>query len=199
MRNVSQKWKASVTILGVALLSACGGGEGGDAAPTAEEGIVVEEVGFQTPESVLHDTAQDLYLVTNINGEPLAKDDNGFISRLTPDGTVQELRWIDGSDEDVTLHAPKGMAVIGDTLFVADIDCVRLYELELGEELGEMCRETAVFLNDIAVGPNRELFVTDTGSGEDDAMGDAAGAVYRFDPEELTLEKVWAPTPSSLW
>lgn len=184
MRAFSQRWKASTAILGIVLLAACGGGEdAGDSALAGDEGIAVAEVGFQTPESVLHDTAQDRYLVSNINGEPLAKDDNGFISVLDPDGTVQELHWIQGGRDGVVLHAPKGMAIIGDTLFVADIDCVRMFELELAEELGEMCRDGAVFLNDIAVGPNNELFVTDTGSGDEDAMGDQAGAVYRFDSD----------------
>ena len=34
--------------------------------------------GFVTPESVLHDTAQDIYFVSNINGSPTAKDNNGL-------------------------------------------------------------------------------------------------------------------------
>ena len=49
---------------------------------------VVADVGFATPESVLHDEAADVYLVSNINGEPLEEDGNGFISRLSPDGDV---------------------------------------------------------------------------------------------------------------
>jgi len=41
--------------------------------------------GFLAPESVLHDTAQDIYFVSNINGSPTAKDNNGFISRVRPE------------------------------------------------------------------------------------------------------------------
>lgn len=93
-----------------------------EAAPSAER---VEVTGFSTPESVVHDAVDDVYLVSNINGEPLAEDGNGFISRVTPDGEVEALRWIDGEADGVELNAPKGMAVLGDTLYVADIDCVR--------------------------------------------------------------------------
>src|SRR5437667_172839 len=54
--------------------------------PVATKVAVVE--GFLTPESVKYDTAQDVYFVSNVNGGPLAKDNNGFISRVRPDGQV---------------------------------------------------------------------------------------------------------------
>src|SRR5256886_1138508 len=58
--------------------------------PGATKLIVVE--GFLTPESVLHDPAQDIYFVSNINGGPTAKDNNGFISRVRPDGDRKSTR-----------------------------------------------------------------------------------------------------------
>lgn len=180
MPDLSRSWIAAVLVLGATSMWACQGREEAETGGDPDEGIVVADVGFRTPESVVHDTARDVYLVSNINGGPLDTDDNGFISQVSPDGTVKELHWIDGAAPNVTLNAPKGMAVLGDTLFVADIDCVRYYEIELGEELGSMCRDGAVFLNDVALGPNGELFVTDTGSGEEDARGDQAGALFRF-------------------
>ncbi|NIP81802.1 MAG: hypothetical protein GWM90_22320, partial [Gemmatimonadetes bacterium] len=64
--------------------------------PPDTAAIRVEDAGLQTPESVLHDDRADVYLVSNINGAPTERDDNGFISRVGPDGTVLELRWIDG-------------------------------------------------------------------------------------------------------
>src|SRR6266496_958619 len=88
---------------------------------------VVAVEGFLTPESVLHDTAQDIYFVSNINGSPTAKDNNGFISRLRPDGAVENLKFIEGGKNGVTLNAPKGLALLGDTLWVADIDAVRAF------------------------------------------------------------------------
>lgn len=173
--------RAAFPTLGVVLallgVSACAGGEDAEGGP--DEGIVLADVGFQGPESVLHDTVADVYLVANINGEPTGEDDNGFISRVSPTGEVEELRWIDGSAPDVNLDAPKGMAIIGDSLFVADIRCVRVFDRVLGEQLQSWCKENAVFINDIAVGPNRELFVTET--GREGGQDNQAGALYRFD------------------
>jgi hypothetical protein len=117
--------------------------------------------GFQTPESVLYDEAGDVYLVSNINGDPFGKDDNGFISRVSPDGTVQ-LKWVDGAAAEVTLNAPKGLAIIGDTLYVADIDSIRAFSRTSGAPLGAIGISGVSFLNDLAAGGGA-LYVSDTG------------------------------------
>ncbi len=77
---------------------------------------VATVVGFLTPESVLDDSAQDIYFVSNINGSPLTKDNNGFISRLRPDGAIEVLKFIEGGRGGVTLNAPKGLAVLSRSL-----------------------------------------------------------------------------------
>jgi sugar lactone lactonase YvrE len=160
------------------LLIACGGEQ---AAP-APAGIEVADVGFATPESVLADTIADVYLVSNVNGSPLEKDDNGFISRVTPEGQVENLKWIDGAAPNVTLNAPKGTAIRGDTLYVADIDCVRRFHRTSGEPAGEMCIQGATFLNDIAVGPDGVIYVSDSGfqAGEGGFAPSGSDAIYRF-------------------
>ncbi|MDF1562884.1 MAG: SMP-30/gluconolactonase/LRE family protein [Deltaproteobacteria bacterium] len=140
-----------------------------EAAPAAEKaaapagGLRLEGVGFATPESVLHDDAADLYLVSNINGSPLGVDDNGFISRVTPEGKVKELKWIDGAREDVTLNAPKGMAISEGLLYVTDIDHVRRFDLKTGDPRGAFQIVGATFLNDLTVGPDGALYVSDMG------------------------------------
>jgi hypothetical protein len=160
--------------------------ETGDAAGVPTERI--EVTGFSTPESVLHDTGADVYLVSNINGEPLAKDGNGFISRVTPDGEVEALRWIDGEAEGVELNAPKGMAILGDTLYVADIDCVRRFVRTTGAPEGSICFEGATFLNDVAVDDNNVLHVTDTGmeAGDEGFQPSGSQAIHQFAPDGRT-------------
>src|SRR4051812_28973995 len=39
--------------------------------------------GLKHPESARYDPDLDVWFVSNINGNPLAKDNNGFISRVT--------------------------------------------------------------------------------------------------------------------
>ncbi len=125
--------------------------------------IQVAGVGLSAPESVLYDSVADTYLVSNINGSVFARDDNGFITRLTPDGQVAALRWIAGGTRGVTLNGPKGMGIKGDTLFVADIDTVRLFDRRTGAPVASVAIPGATFLNDIAIGPDGTVYITDTG------------------------------------
>jgi sugar lactone lactonase YvrE len=169
-------------------VSACGGA--GDAPSSGAEGqtdaragdIVVADVGFATPESVLHDPGADVYLVSNINGSPLEEDHNGFISRVAPDGSVEELKWISGAERGVTLHAPKGMTIQDGTLYVADINCIRLFDAATGDPQGPVCLENATFLNDVAPGGDGSIFFTDSGfeAGEDGLTPSGSDAVYRL-------------------
>ncbi len=166
-------------------LAACAGGENSEATPeqktTAPEpsAIVVTGVGLATPESVIHDATADVYLVSNVNGAPVDPDDNGFISRLSPSGEVLELKWIDGADDDVTLNAPKGMAIQGGLLYVADIDCVRMFDRGTGAPAGEACVDGATFLNDVTPAPGGDVLFTDSGLDASFAPT-GADAVYRL-------------------
>jgi len=136
----------------------------GEAAPAAGgDEIVVENVGFKTPESVLYDPVADLYLVSNINGSSTEIDNNGFISRLRPDGTIDTLRWIEGGSAEVTLSAPKGMALSGETLCVTDVTVVRKFDRKTGAPRGAVAVEGATFLNDLCTAPDQTVFVSDSG------------------------------------
>ncbi|MBK7351848.1 MAG: SMP-30/gluconolactonase/LRE family protein [Gemmatimonadetes bacterium] len=140
-----------------------------DVAVPAAPAKVSEATGFLTPESVLWDAEQQVWFVSNINGSPLAKDGNGFISRLTADGVVDSLNFVLGGRGGVTLHAPKGMALVGDTLWVTDIDAIRGFNRRTGAlvaavELGSQAK----FLNDAVTGPDGTVYITDTGMGMDE-------------------------------
>jgi len=122
--------------------------------------------GFKTPESVKYDSAQDVWFVSNINGNPNAKDNNGFISRVRGDGSaVDSMMFIAGGRNGVTLHAPKGSALVGDTLVVADIDAVRMFNARTGAPIASVnfAPMGATFLNDVARGSDGAYYITDTG------------------------------------
>jgi hypothetical protein len=164
---------------GLALLAACGGD-----APARTGGAPVSVAGFAQPESVLHDSVGDVYLVSNINGSPLDRDGNGFVSRVSPDGQVLAMKWIEGGRGGVVLNAPKGSGIRGDTLYVADIDVVRRFHRATGAPLGEIAIPRATFLNDLAVGADGSVYVTDMGlrmgAGRMEASGTAA--IHRIAP-----------------
>lgn len=141
--------------------------------------INVRGIGLQTPESVLYDAAADVYLVANINGNPTATDDNGFISRIAPSGRVLSLRWIDGRRGNVTLNAPKGMAIVGNTLYVADITAVRMFDRRTGRQRGSLAIAGSTFLNDVAAGRDGSVYVTDSGLNPDFSPN-GTDAVYKI-------------------
>jgi sugar lactone lactonase YvrE len=135
------------------------------ATAAGDTGLVATAGGFSGPEAVRYDPEQDVYFVANFNGSGTALDSNGFISRLRPDGTVDRLRFIAGGEAGVTLHAPRGMAITGDTLWAADVDAVRGFDRRTGAPLATVAFPgvDVGFLNDVAPGPDGALYVTDTG------------------------------------
>ncbi|MDP6635647.1 MAG: hypothetical protein QGG42_12155 [Phycisphaerae bacterium] len=124
--------------------------------------IMVKGVGLSAPECVIHCEDEDVYLASNINGGVIAADGNGFISKINPDGSVKELKWIDGATDGVTLNAPKGLAVLAGKLFVADVAHVRIFDIKTGKPTASVKIKEASFLNDVAAGKDA-VYVTDTG------------------------------------
>ncbi len=128
--------------------------------PPAPEPVVAYK-DMAVPESVLYDEKEDCYLVSNINGEPGAKDNNGFISKLGPDGAVIAMKWIEGGKGKIKLDAPKGMGIVGDLLYVADIDTVRMFNRKNGAPKGEIKIKGSTFLGDITTSADGRVYVSD--------------------------------------
>jgi len=142
---------------------------------------VGETMGMNVPESVRYDAELDVYYVANINGNPNQKDNNGFIARVRADSTSVVTMLVEGGQKGATLHAPKGMALRGDTLFVTDIDVVRMFNRRTGATIGvvNLAPQKATFLNDAASGPDG-VYITDTGIRFDDKGGMTHPGVNRI-------------------
>lgn len=69
---------------------------------------------LKTAESVLYDEAKHRLLVSNGNKNGWEMDGDGFIAEIDFEGNIKELKLIEG------LSSPKGMALLGDKLYVAD-------------------------------------------------------------------------------
>ena len=134
---------------------------------------------FKSPETVVHDEKADVYLVSNVNGKLTIADDNGFISRVTPDGRITALKWIDGaSGPDVVLHAPKDMLLTDKHLVVADVGAVRWFDRKTGKPVRSVVVPDSHMLNALAMEPGSGvLYVTDTGG----KTTNKPGAIYRID------------------
>ncbi|MGQ9620084.1 MAG: SMP-30/gluconolactonase/LRE family protein [Bacteroidales bacterium] len=111
---------------------------------------------FRTPESVIYDAKRDILYVTNVNLEPRLKDGNGFISQVSTDGKIIKLKWIEG------LNAPKGTAIIGDTLYVADIEELVVIDIEKGTITGKITIEGIGMINDITSDNEGSLYISDS-------------------------------------
>lgn len=131
----------------------------------AETTLPAPTDGFKVPESVRYDPALDAYFVSNIDGVPSNKDNNGYIVRLDAANPSAPTVVVKGGEKGVTLNAPKGMALAGDTLWVADIDAVRAFDKNTGAVLAtiDLAPMGATFLNDVAIAPDGVVYVTDTG------------------------------------
>ena len=172
-----------VAVVGLAVL-ACGREQqtksANAATPDVPTTTEISDVGFSSPETVLWDSVADVYLVSNINGKPDAEDNNGFIARVQPNGTVENLKWIEGGKNSVTLHGPKGLVIKGDTLFAADVGGVRMFDRASGRPLGVRVVATKG-LNDLAVGPGGAVFVTDLEPPPSGPMGaPPPAAIYQL-------------------
>jgi hypothetical protein len=134
------------------------------AAASATPEKLGETVGFKVPESVRYDAELDVYYVANINGNPSQKDNNGFIARVRADSTGVMTMLVEGGKGGARLNAPKGMALRGDTLYVADIDMLRMFNRRTGAPIDAVSlrEQNATFLNDVAAGPDG-IYITDTG------------------------------------
>ncbi|HSC25632.1 MAG TPA: hypothetical protein VLD67_00070, partial [Vicinamibacterales bacterium] len=147
---------------------ACGsGGASGDAPSPAPDtaALVTSVTGLSGPEGVRYDPDQDVYFVSNFNGSPVG-DANGFVSRVNAgDGRIDSLRFMVGTAR-APLHGPRGMFIVGDTLWVVDAVGVHGFLRRSGEQVAfvDLAPLRPGFPNDIAQGPDGALYVTDTDS-----------------------------------
>jgi len=134
---------------------------------------------------VLYDSTQDTYFISNIDGTSAGKDGKAFISRVAGSGS-KTLRWIESGKNGVTLNAPKGMTIVGDTLWVADIDVMRAFNRRTGAPIAtvDLMAQGATFLNDVTTGGDGNVYVTDTEIAYDargNTMHPRADRVFRID------------------
>lgn len=133
------------------------------AAPQAASLVVDKTIsGFASPESVA--VVGDDVFVSNVGArlEPMAKDGDGFISRLDRQGNIRNLTWIGGLD------APKGLIEVGGVLYTADIDRVLGWRIRDGRQVFalDLAATGSRFLNAFARYDNQRLLLSATDIGK---------------------------------
>ncbi|MFZ1875658.1 MAG: hypothetical protein WAU25_01350, partial [Nitrososphaeraceae archaeon] len=125
---------------------------------------------LNNPESVVYAPKQNVLFVSNIDGKPDQKDQNGFISKVSPsNGSIVELNWITG------LNAPKGMAIYNNNsssrLYVSDITDLVEIDIGSGKIIKRFNAPGSAFLNDVALDDHGNIYVSDT----------ATNTIYKLD------------------
>ncbi len=143
---------------------------------------------YDAPDQAVWDSTSRSWYVSNLGGGiSLVRDGNGWIVKLDETGEVIDPRWVENLD------APSGMVVAGNLLYVVDRD--GLYEIEIATaEIKHFYKVSdPQFLNDVALGPDGTLYVSDF----------SAQRIYRVDPKsknvEMFIESEKLDTPDGLY
>lgn len=113
---------------------------------------------FKVPESVIYDQERKVLYVANINGVSSQKDSNGFISKVSLTGKIENLEWIKG------LNAPKGMGIYKNKLYVTDLSNVTIIDIPSGKIERSVEVQGATFLNDITIDSKGNVYISDSGN-----------------------------------
>lgn len=130
------------------------------ATASVAQGLPAETSGFSHPESVCQ--AGQVLFVSNMGAalDPSAKDGDGFISRIDlSTRQITDLRFLS------PLNSPKGMAVYGRTLYVADIDHILGFDIDTRKKVLDLPVPGTHFLNDLALGGDK-LYASGTDNGK---------------------------------
>jgi hypothetical protein len=137
--------------------------------------------GFAVPESAQYDPVDDVYYVSNISS---LFEQDGFISRIPPSASGDVTgepgyQWITG------LNSPTGIALQGDLLHVVDRDGLYTFAIDRAASTASPAGFVALggegsFLNDVCVGNDGAVYVTDTGLDPLAFAGTGTDAIYRI-------------------
>ena len=126
-----------------------------------------------SPQHIIAD-GDATYYIANANGDPGTRENKGFITKVNKEGEVTDLHFIQGGRNSVTLNSPNGMAIVGDRLYVADLDTVRVFHKHTGQPLIAIpfTKYNSRSLTGLTADSAGTLFVSDANSN----------TIYRLDP-----------------
>jgi len=128
--------------------------------------------GLNEPESAVYHKESDSIFISNINGDPLELDKNGYISKISVHGQILEKKWMRGFD------APKGLTTFKNILFVSDVN--KIWKIDINSKNKEYFKlNNAGFLNDLTVDKNGVVFASDM----------LKNIIYKLENDKLNIWK----------
>ncbi|MBZ9729003.1 hypothetical protein LB467_04835 [Salegentibacter sp. JZCK2] len=116
--------------------------------------LIKKVEGFSHPESVVFNEDKNEYYVSNMADKV---EGDGFISRVSSEGEIIELKWIEG------LKDPKGLLIKDDKVYVTNNTELIEINIEDSEITRRIAVEGAISLNDITVDAMGNIFISDSG------------------------------------
>lgn len=119
---------------------------------------------FRFAESCTFDPERNLILAMNAGVAQDMQENDGYVSLINPDGSVHTAKWIGESRRGLTLNHPLGSAISNGTLYVADIDHIRTFDLSTGQprDSHSLTDIGANVLNGIAVTADGTIYASNT-------------------------------------
>ena len=112
---------------------------------------------FLFPETAIYDAERKVYYVSNYDAYNFSYTGGAqYISKLSQEGDVIELKWIQG------LSNPTGMAWSDGNLVAVERSGIAEIDVEKREVVSRTPVPEARFLNDVAVGEDGSIYVTDS-------------------------------------
>lgn len=135
--------------------------------------------GLDGPEAVRYEPEQNVYFISNFTGGGNTQDSTGFITKADAKGNILNLKFMTGTAE-APLHAPRGMFIVENTLWAADVLGVHGFDKSTGEQTGfiDFTEFEIGFLNDVTANSEGTLFVTDTGTNRVFIVEDNTPSIY---------------------
>ena len=115
--------------------------------------LMHEVEGLTHAESVVYDKKRNVLYVSLIGNRDKG---DGSIAKISLDGKRVNATFISG------LNDPKGIAISGDKLYVSDVKDLVEADLNTGKVVKNHTNENTVFLNDVEIGKDGTVYVSDT-------------------------------------
>ncbi|GAB3667171.1 hypothetical protein GCM10028791_42920 [Echinicola sediminis] len=143
---------------------------------------------LDAPENAYWDQETNAWYVSSLGGGKvtLEKDQYGWITKLDQFGKVLDERWVEGLDAPTGMASWKGHLYVGDRGGLVEID------MSKGEIIRKIELPKAEFINDVAIGANGDIFVSDTYANRIYKVSDMGKVEIWLEDEELEF-------PNGLW